>query len=122
VRTILVLAAVTAVGVGVGGCSAAPSAEEERAASVALAATRMTGQSLGRCLAAAGYDTELGSVAGNVERAPDVTLTTGSSKAYVVTLDGPTPVRVTVLYDKAWVSPTGDEDKAVLEKLGCDLP
>ena len=42
--------------------------------------------------------------------------------SYVVTVGGPEDVKLTVLYDKARVTPNTDKDKALLEQLHCDLP
>ena len=89
---------------------------------MALAAERMTGQSLGRCLAAAGYEVDAETVAGDVERGTDAELTSGPQKAFIVTVGGPKDVKLTVLYGKAWVSPNTDKDKVLLEQLHCDLP
>lgn len=121
-RTLLALAALTVSVLAVGACSSPPTAEEQRAAGMALAAERRTGQSLGRCLAAAGYEVDAGTVAGGVERGTDVELASGPQKAYIVTVGGPEDVKLTVLYDKAWVIPNTDEDEALLEQLHCDLP
>lgn len=87
-----------------------------------MAAERMTGQSLGRCLAEAGYEVDAETVADGVERGTDVELASGPQKAYIVTVGGPKDVKLTVLYDKAWVTPNSDADKALLEQLHCDLP
>lgn len=116
------LAAMTVSVLAVGACSSPPTQEEQRAAGMALAAERMTGQSLGRCLAAAGYEVDDDTVAGGVERGTDVELTSGPEKAYIVTVGGPEEVKLTVLYDKAWVTPNTDKDKELLEQLHCDLP
>lgn len=118
----LALAATTVSVLAVGACSSPPTQEEQRAAGMALAAERMSGQSLGRCLAAAGYEVDDDTVAGGVERGTDVELTSGPQKAYIVTVGGPKDVKLTVLYDKAWVTPNTDKDKALLEQLHCDLP
>ena len=109
------------VGLGTGACSSEPTQEEARAAAMALATTRQSGQSLGRCLAAAGYDVDIDTVAGNVERGTDVTLTTGAQKAYIVTIGGPEDVKLTVLYDKGWTIPNDDPDEEVLAEVGCSV-
>ena len=122
VRTLVAVVAGSLVGLGAGACSSAPSQEESRAAAMALAATRQTGQSLGRCLAAAGYDVDVDTVAGNVEKGTDVVLTTGAQKAYIVSVAGPKEVKLTVLYDKVWTLPNDDPDEALLAEVGCSLP
>jgi hypothetical protein len=122
VRSLPAMVAVSLVGVGAGACSSAPTQEESRAAAMALAATRQSGQSLGRCLAAAGYEVDADTVAGNVEQGTDVVLTTGAQKAYIVSIAGPTDVKLTILYDKGWTIPNDDPDEAVLAEVGCSLP
>jgi hypothetical protein len=121
-RTLGAFMAVSLVGLGAGACSSAPTQEESRAAAMALAATRQSGQSLGRCLAAAGYEVDVDTVAGNVEKGTDVVLTTGAQKAYIVSIAGPKDVQLTVLYDKGWTFPNDDPDEAVLAEVGCSLP
>ena len=118
----MALATVSLSALGVGACSSAPTQEETRAAAMALAATRQSGQPLGRCLAAAGYDVDVDAVAGNVEKGTDVVLTTGPQKAYIVSISGPKDVELTVLYDQGWTIPNDDLDEAVLAELGCSLP
>jgi hypothetical protein len=51
-----------------------------------------------------------------------VVLTSGPQKAYIVSIDGPKDVKLTVLYDKAWTIPNDAPDKAVLSEVGCSLP
>jgi len=119
VRSLPALVVVAALAIS--GCSGAPSQEEERAAGMALAATRMTGQSLGRCLAAAGYDVDAATVAGNVQRGTDVQLTSGPQKAYLVRIEGPKDVTLTVVYDKAWVEANDESDEAALAEVHCSL-
>ena len=122
VRTLITLVALSVVGLGTGACSSAPTQEESRAAAMALAATRPSGQSLGRCLAAAGYDIDVDTVAGHVAKGTDVVLTTGAQKAYIVSIAGPKDLKLTVLYDKGWTIPNDDPDEAVLAEVGCSLP
>ena len=73
-------------------------------------------------MAAAGYDVDVDTVAGNVEKGTDVVLTTGAQKAYIVSVAGPKEVKLTVLYDKGWTLPNDDLDEAVLAEVGCSLP
>ncbi|HQZ00991.1 MAG TPA: hypothetical protein PLQ63_13410 [Propionicimonas sp.] len=121
-RTFLALAATAVSVLAVGACSSPPTQEEQRAAGMALAAERMTGQSLGRCLAEKGYEVDADTVASDVQRGTDVELRSGSQKAYIVTVGGPEDVKLPVLYDKAWVLPNTDKDKVLLEQMHCDLP
>jgi len=88
---------------------------------MALAAARVTGQSLGRCLGAAEYDVDAATVADNVERGTDVQLTSGPQKAYIVRIEGPKDVQLTVLYEKGWVEPNDASDEAVLAEVHCSL-
>lgn len=89
---------------------------------MALAATRQSGQSLGRCLTPAGYDVDVDTVAANVAKGTDVVLTTGAQKSYIVSIAGPKDVKLTVLYDKGWTMPNDDPDEVVLAEVGCSLP
>jgi hypothetical protein len=122
VRTLVTLVAVSVMGLGIGGCSSAPTQEEARAAAMALAAERQSGQTLGRCLEAAGYEVDVDTVAGNVEPGTDVVLTDGAQKAYIVSISGPKDVTLTVLYDKGWTIPNDAPDEALLAEVGCSLP
>ncbi|MGG5257142.1 hypothetical protein [Phycicoccus avicenniae] len=114
----VVVGMVVAAGVAVAGCSSAPTQEESRAASIALSSPGGGGTTLGPCLEAAGYDVDPDTLAGSAER-KDVTFSTGTQKAYTLTVTGPEDIDLVVLYDRATTLPDGPRAEAVLEKVGC---